>query len=404
MKRSDKFILFFMSLYILLLPLCPTTKYEWALNIFIIIVSGIYLYELVFYKNELSQFQKNFKKIFFEKFTILFFMYVIWMVISSIYSVDRNQSLKEAARYFQYFYVYLLIRFRFYERKYFETFVKIYIFSVFIVSIFGAYDFFSHYKSKENIMYILENARVKSTLGHPNAYGAYLILSIFPIISIACSVKGWKRIIFSLLAILIFINITLTFSRNAWLALAIGIVLLTVIYNWRFISLFILPLFLVLFNGNILNRIEQFKDAGFNYGRFRLWNMALKIIKEHFILGVGADNFTVVFKEYLRRFPENKLLEAETLPPHNSFIRAFVELGVVGGIIFILFCLNIIYKLNMVRNKSKGLLKYFYSGYFISAICFFAMNCFDDLFFIPKVTFNFIFFVAMAYSIHFYES
>jgi O-antigen ligase len=274
----------------------------------------------------------------------------------------------------------------------------VYLLSTLIVGIFGIYDFFTNY-NKGDIMYILNNARVKSTLPHPNAYGAYLILAIFPTLTIALQSKGKERWAYLSLSILLSINLALTFSRNGWLALAIGILLLTVVYNWKFIFLCIIPAAYVAISPAILTRIRQLSDSGLNEGRLRLWKMSEKMISENLFFGVGSGNFPAAYKDYVKRFPELKIVEAETLPPHNSYIRAFSELGIFGAMIFLLLCLEMLKTVYSIKDKFSGIIQKFYSGYLISVVCFFIMNCFDDLFFSPKVTFNFMFFVSMAYSI-----
>ncbi|WP_160674177.1 O-antigen ligase family protein [Clostridium sp. C8-1-8] len=404
MKRNDFLILVLVLIYIIFLPLAPNSKIEWLLILLILLAGLIYGIELLFLKDERKKFKEKFKGVVFDRFTLLFLALIVLMTLSSLYAKSSVSALKEAVRFVYYFGVYLLIRFRIDKKKLFEGIISGYMISALIVSLLGIADFIQHYKPNESIQYILTTARVKATLGHPNTLGAYLVLAIFPAIMIAMRSKGLTRILYSGLSVLIVVNIGMTFSRGAWIALALGAVLIAILYNWKFIFVYIIPIAYLPFNPNIMARINQFGNAEMNLGRQRLWSAAGKMLKEHPIFGVGSGNFIVNFKDYVKRFPELQIVEPEPIPPHNSYIKMFAELGVVGGVLFIILCLEILRKLFSVRNKCTGLVNKFYAGFFVSVVSFLVMNFVDDLFFSPKVVFNFILFVSLAYNIDSIES
>jgi O-antigen ligase len=399
MKKNDFLILVLVLIYIICLPLAPNSKIEWMLILLILLAGLIYGIELLVLRDERKKFREKFKGIFFDRFTLLFFALIVLMTVSSLYAKSGVSALKEAIRFVYYFGVYLLIRFRIDKEKFFKGMINGYMISAFVVSILGIADFIKHYKPNESIQYILTAARVKATLGHPNTLGAYLVLAIFPAIMIAMRSKGLMRILYSGLSILIVINIGMTFSRGAWIALALGVVLIAILYNWKFIFVYLIPVAYLPFNPNIMARISQFGNAEMNLGRQRLWMAAGKMLKEHPIFGVGSGNFIVNFNDYVKRFPELQIVEPEPIPPHNDYIKMFAELGVVGGVLFILLCLEILRKLYSVRNKCTGLVNKFYAGFFVSVVGFLVMSFVDDLFFSPKVVFNFILFVSLAYNI-----
>ena len=398
MRKTDYAIIFLICLYIILLPLAPSSSYEWGLCLLFLAVGLIYLLEIIFCIGVSESFKENFKTIMLNKFNILFIALVLIMTVSSMYSKDKIVSIKVSLRFLYYLYIYLIIRFRINKVDFYELLIKVYMFSTLVLSTYGLYDFISHYDKKNTLDFILDNRRLTATLGHYNSYGAYLVLAVFPAMMLAFKLRGKSKIYFSILSLILCTNLALTFSRNAWLALAVGILLLTVLYDWKFIILCIVPTVFVTLVPNILQRIRLIRYSGVNQGRIRLWKIAEKIIDENLFLGIGSGNFANTYKGYVERFPEYKGFNVETIPPHNSYIKVFAELGIFGAMTFLLLCIEMVRKVYYVSQHSHGLVQKFYSGYFISVICFLIMNCFDDLFFTPKVTALFIIFISLAFS------
>lgn len=401
MKKVDFLILTLVGAYIFLLPFVPSAKYEWLLSSIFVIIGFIYLIELVFVKEKRIEFKENYKKIFSNFFTITFMLFIFIMILTTWKSVDKMVSLKESMRYVYYLGIYFVIRFRITDEKMYEIFIKVYLSSTLPVCLIGIMDFLKHYKKGQTIEVILNTARAESTIGHPNSYAAYLILAIFPAILIALKSNGFKKVYYVILAVLMCTNLAITFSRNGWIALVLGILALSVAYNWKFIFLYIIPGIYLLLSNNVALRLKQVMNSAYNEGRFKLWRIAEKMIKENMFLGVGSGNFRSRYASYIARFPELKVNEAEILPPHNSYIRAFAELGVFGAVTFLVMCFDMLRTLYYVRLKVSGIIEQFYSGFLISAMCFLMMNCFDDLFYAPKVTINFFIFVFISYNLNY---
>jgi O-antigen ligase len=70
--------------------------------------------------------------------------------------------------------------------------------------------------------------------------------------------------------------------------------------------------------------------------RYQLWDVALRMIRTHPILGVGPGNYYAHFMRYggvlgMRRVP---------LACHNAYLGVTAELGLVGGSLFVAICLT----------------------------------------------------------------
>jgi tetratricopeptide (TPR) repeat protein len=71
--------------------------------------------------------------------------------------------------------------------------------------------------------------------------------------------------------------------------------------------------------------------GGLESGRFEMWRVAAQTVAEHPLLGVGADNFAVDFAR------ERETNAEEPLYPHSLALRAFSQMGFVGGALFLGF-------------------------------------------------------------------
>ncbi|MDP4088812.1 MAG: O-antigen ligase family protein [Bacillota bacterium] len=399
MKKSDYVILVLVGIYIFMLPFTSASRLEWLLSLIFCVIGMIYLFEIIFKDGERERFLKKSKVIFTDTFTIMFLLFIIVMFITTLNSKAIQISIKEFIRYVYYIGMYFVIRFRFDKEKIYMAAVDVYLFSTLVVGLIGILEFIKYEKMGLTIEQMILFSRVKSTFEHHNTYAAYLILAIFPAILIALNSKGLKRIYYYSISVILSFNLAVTFSKNGWIAFAVGILTLSILYSWKFISLYIIPAVYLFFSKDIYMRLIQILDSAYSSGRIKLWKIAESMIKENVFWGVGSGNFMTMYNQYVRRFPELELNENLALPPHNSYIRVFAEIGVFGAVIFLIMCFEMLKSVFYVRSKCSGHLKYFYSGYLISVMCFLMMNCFDDLFYTPKVTINFLIFVFISFNI-----
>ncbi|WP_241255729.1 O-antigen ligase family protein [Candidatus Protofrankia californiensis] len=75
-------------------------------------------------------------------------------------------------------------------------------------------------------------------------------------------------------------------------------------------------------------------------GRVDLWTVAWSIIRDHPILGVGLNNYTVVESDYVRRvgpIPWVDIIVSRAHEVHNSYLQLFAENGIVGSALFLTF-------------------------------------------------------------------
>lgn len=154
----------------------------------------------------------------------------------------------------------------------------------------------------------IKKVRPYGTFPHPNVLGGYLAI-LLPWI-----LYQWRgrRKFYSLTLLGGLSGLYLTFSRSAWLAGALGLLATGgLILKQPFI---------------LLTSISFIRRAELNW-------IALHIVRDHPLLGVGLNNFTVRMDEYGRVSGWVRFLQ----PVHNLYLLIAAEIGLVGLVLFLCF-------------------------------------------------------------------
>lgn len=204
-------------------------------------------------------------------------------------------------------------------------------------------------------------SRVGGTIGHPNGLAKYLNLCL-PVL--LCAIFIRFNTVVRLLACLSFIlggfTEILTFSRGGWLAL--GIVLILTLYEiirYRSKSrptsiIFATLLFLFLFgitmvvSDNFRNRLFK-DDFGSAKSRIPMAQVALSIIKDKPLRGVGLNNYATVMHAYDRT--RNAQTYKFPHPVHNSYLLIAAESGIPALAAFL-------WLIAAIFNKARTTLKF----------------------------------------------
>lgn len=385
-------------LYLFILPLTPISIDEK----FHIIDLTMLLMFLVYLIKELSTVDR--RRVFIQNVIIFLkdgiiismIMLFIIMVLSTSYANNKTISLYEAARFLTYIILIFIIKNEFSITKKLNLMLNLIYIPSFIVALFGIVQYFTGIEARVITDGVL---RMESTLGHPNVLGAYIILLIFPLVMITIGETRTKYRIFNIvLILLLLINIGLSLSRNSWLALVLGCIILALLYNWRFLLIICGAGALSLLSPKILYRLSQFNSSRLNEGRINIWKTAFKMIKDHPVFGIGNGNFTYLYDSYVAKYPELRMPDYEGYPTHNSYLKMLTELGIPGVIAFMVMLILVVKRLFYVYFNSNGRIKLFYTGLIASVITFLGLNLFDNMLFAPKVTTYFWIFVAMIIS------
>ncbi|MCY6370496.1 O-antigen ligase family protein [Clostridium ganghwense] len=390
-------------LYIILMPILPSKFKGIPLGDIILFLIGlVYLFTILIYSESRERFIKGIQDFFTDYLSIFMVLLFIVMCISVSYASYKTMALKESLRFVTYIIIYFIIKYEITEKYILDNIIKTYLLVVAAISSFGIIQYFTKIGLSKEFIYDKGYAfkvRIPSTLENPNSLGAFLILAIFPLIMITLYEKNKsKKMLYGIISMVVFINIVLSGSRNTWGGFLIGAFIFIIIYNWKAIFLFLLGGASALMIPSVRNRIGDFKLV-FKDPRVNLWKIALEMIKDHPIVGVGNGNYYSLYGAYVKKHPELDYNHHVNFPVHNSYLKIQSELGIAGSVSFVGILVSVLVKIKTFINITKnGFYKAFYKGLLISIIVFYIMNISDNLFFVPKISMYFWILVAISQS------
>ncbi len=184
-------------------------------------------------------------------------------------------------------------------------------------------------------------SRFAGALGSPNVAGGLISLLLVPAgallftpVSARYKLIGGSALLLGSLALI------LTFSRGGWLGFLFAVTAFSVIgirRGWLdarapVLIVVLLAVVAVPFGGLIQERLTA-DDKGSAASRGTLAQTAARIIRDHPLLGVGANNYGVALPDY--RTPDTALTWASTV--HNKYLLVWAENGTAALIAFLWF-------------------------------------------------------------------
>ncbi|MBW9153575.1 O-antigen ligase [Clostridium estertheticum] len=407
MKNKYSILYCLMCVYIVIMPLIQEgTNFKGipVSDILLGIVIFVYLIKIIIEKAARERFIYGIRDLFSSTLSICILILLGIMLLSTLYALEKTLALKESARFLAYLFIFFVIKYEFNTKKLVKNLLKCYIFTAGLLSIFGIIQHFTtigldkkfveHYPGYTVV-------RIATTMFNPNAYAAFLILIIFPVVMLTIYEKN-KNIkgMYGIISVLLFVNIIMTYSRNAQVGVCIGAVVLCVIYSYKLIIAFGGIGILTLFMPSVLDRVRALTNDSQNESRIKLWKTAIMMIKDHPILGVGNGNYISRYNEYVSKYKGLSYNAYKRYPAHNSYLKVESELGIVGIVSFLAILVTSLFRVKKLFTITNDkFIKAFYMGAFASMIAFFFMNISDNLFFVPMATTYFWFLIASAESL-----
>ncbi len=189
-----------------------------------------------------------------------------------------------------------------------------------------------------------DDLRVAGTIGAPNAAGSYLALLMTLALSVLLAKprRGLKWL--ALLAFVLGVPALLfTLSRGAWIAFLVSLTYLFFVAWYRgklpkvvpAVVATVLLVSVLVFQSMITDRILGDDDRS-AYSRIPLMKMALRMICDYPVLGVGPNNYTVAMQHYIPDFRGAWIHSV-----HNKYLLVWAETGVCGIVAFVWFLLAV---------------------------------------------------------------
>lgn len=386
-----------LMIFIALYPILPSFG-KYNADLLIVLLLLLQLINIIFNKKERSTFIKSLIRLKNDFLMLSLIFFNAAMYVSVLIALNKNTALGYSIRFSMYLFIFYCITYNVRNKKYLTALINTLIITNLLISIITIYQtFFSISKG----IFTTNTNTIFSTLENRNNLGAYLILSIFIVFSSIINSKNIRlKIFYSIVFIIQIASIISCQSRNALIAMVIGAFIMTLIYNKRYLIFsVILPIVLFIIPESRL-RLLQIFDSTQNNSRIKLWETTLYMIKEHPILGIGFENYSLFYIEYIEKYPNLKVwYEYIAYHPHNAFLKFQAELGILGTITFILFLLSmfiLLYKILKYSNNKET--KTMVVGITSSSVAFQFMNLIDSFYTSPKIIITMLLILAFASS------
>ncbi|HEY3108098.1 MAG TPA: O-antigen ligase family protein [Chloroflexota bacterium] len=192
--------------------------------------------------------------------------------------------------------------------------------------------------------------RLGGTIGSSNAAASYLSLLLAPALSLLLTPLGrWHKRLALLGLALGGVALVMTLSRGGWIAFALSLALFCLLAHRRGWLPLTAPLVCavvvvaagLLFQDAIVGRLAD-DDNGSAHSRLPLMRLALRIIADQPLLGIGANNYSLVMTDYVT--PDFSDYGGEWLYiVHNKYLLVWAETGLGGLIAFLCYLLATIW-------------------------------------------------------------
>jgi O-antigen ligase len=181
-----------------------------------------------------------------------------------------------------------------------------------------------------------DDLRVQGTFSllGANEFAAFCITVTLVCLALLFAVRerpGWRIALLAALGCTLF-AIVYTYSRAGYISLAVGVLLVFLLWRQRWklaVPLLLLGMVLpTLLPQSVYDRfdsitLEKGKRDESTDSRFRFWAVALDVWQQHPVEGIGYHTF------HHREFNPYKM------DTHNFFIRELAEKGIIGGVIIV---------------------------------------------------------------------
>ena len=219
--------------------------------------------------------------------------------------------------------------------------VKALALSAFLVVLYGYFQFMfgvdiSEMKWVDGEAFPELRKRIFSTLENPNVLAGYLDVMICLALGFLIKISGkTEKIIFTLVIAVLIACLAMTYSRGAFLSIAIVFIICGILQDKRILILFALLTGLIIysdatFTQRILSIFTETTDSSEGL-RVGIWVSTISMIADHPFVGIGWGAFKFVYPQYNYYLQDTTQLIYHA---HNLYLQTAAEVGIVGALAY----------------------------------------------------------------------
>lgn len=414
-------------LHLILIPLVPAKVYVGPIPVSaqVVLIPLLTLAVIIEYTRK----RIEFNSLPIKTFAVLFGLFFIVQVISLTQAISILPGIKEMFRYLSYVFLFIIVtKIRFSKQEYYN-FALTLAGTLAAAGLWGIASYAFDLNLNKAGVYALEEAygRVHATMTNPN-YWAGFVNFVIPMLLLFAVVRfkerKWQLLMYALFGIYV-INQIFTYTRSAWLIMAMAIILTSLLIPKHFykkmftIHMIAATLLLGIIVYNLPDVQERTKSAMFVVQSFlpegaqspdgggdmdeedkqnksftnkavvsrtTLWKTGWVMYKENPVLGLGIGNYGERYKEYVTKYPELYVGHDE-YSVHNSYLKVGAETGTIGLVSFLAIYLYYYFFLGkqFFRNREDLTKKLLLIGLLVGSGTYAGQNLANNLIFIPQL-------------------
>ena len=181
--------------------------------------------------------------------------------------------------------------------------------------------------------------RVFSTLENPNVLAGYLDVMICIALGLLAKFGDKKQKILLVVAIVMMTAcLIMTYSRGAFLTMAIVFIIYGIMQDWRVLIIFAALTGIVLygdstFSERIISIFNETLDSSEGL-RVGIWVSTISMIADHPFIGSGWGAFQFVYPQYNYYLADTNIVIYHA---HNLYLNTAAEIGIVGALAYFWF-------------------------------------------------------------------
>ncbi|KGX90984.1 O-antigen ligase family protein [Pontibacillus marinus] len=414
-------------LHIIIIPLVPAKVYVGPIPVSAQVVLIPLLTLAVAYEYMRKRVEFNTLPI--KMFMTLFGLFFLVQIISLSQAVSIIPGIKEMVRYLSYVFLFFIVTKVKFSKQEYHVFAFTFVATIAAAGLWGITSYVFDLNLNKAGVYALEEAygRVHATMTNPN-YWAGFVNFIIPMLLLFAVVRfkerKWQLLMFAVFGIYV-INQIFTYTRSAWLIMALAIILTSllipkqfykklftihligatlllgiIVYNLPDVqertrsAMFVVQSFLPEDTQNANGDGELSEDEEKNksftnkavVSRTTLWKTGWVMYKENPVLGLGIGNYGERYKEYVTKYPELYVGHDE-YSVHNSYLKVGAETGTIGLVSFLAIYVYYYFFLGkqFILHRRDLTKKLLLIGLFVGSGTYAGQNLANNLIFIPQL-------------------
>lgn len=324
----------------------------------------------------------------------------IFVFLYLINSPERSQAIEGVRVYLEYVLWFFVGANLLFSKSQFRWLCDVFLLIVFVVALYGIY--------QHNVGVEIPNTwidskfetslktRVFSIIGSPNILGSLLVLAMpMALVNVIQNTKYFKKLIYSLVFLVMVICLIFTYSRGAWIASGLAIVLLGLWLNKRLILGLLLAVVLVpmvvptVYDRMTYMTTSEYRQSSERGGRIGRWAQAVDYWRTSPAIGVGLGRYGgAVAKRY--NPTDSKYTD-------NFYLKTGTEAGLVGLLAFLML---VLVGLRLARSGldriSDSYLKAIGMALLAGLVSVLAQNAVENVFEVPMMATYFWFFLGIV--------